>query len=224
MTHRIKQLHPFIAAFMRNPEAPRSGSPPRNILIPSSFDQPRAAEIHNQKQPPPILNQADPRSGRPPQKQPPSICNPAAPRSGSAPHNSSIFSSSIEQPRAAGAPPKQPPSICNPAAPRSGSAPHKQHLLFLYRAAPRSGRSPQSSLLQVSIKQLRAAGYPSEAAFFHLKSNSPAQRELPQKQLPPTLNPAVSRSGSTPHKQHLPVLYRAAPRSGSSPRSSLLPP
>ena len=74
-------------------------------------------------------------------------------------------------------------------------------------------------------------------------SSSPAQRELPPKQPPPSLYRAAPRSGSSPQisllplaslssspaqrklppKQSPPSLYRAAPRSGRSPQSSLLP-
>ena len=67
-----------------------------------------------------------------------------------------------------------------------------------------AGPPSRSSLLPLSIEQPRAAGAPPEAASSLSQSSSPAQRELPQKQPPPSLN-------------------RAAPRSGSSPRSSLLP-
>ena len=92
-------------------------------------------------------------------------------------------------------------------------------------------------------QQPRAAGAPPEVASSLPLSSSPAQRELPQKQPPPSVyGAAAPRSGSSPRsslfspsidslaqrelpqKQPPPSLNRAAPRSGSSPRSSLLPP
>ena len=154
--------------------APRSGSSLKCSLLQISIKPPRAAGD------PPETESSLPLSSSPaqrelPQMQPPPIINQAAPRSGRPPRNS-LLPPSTEQPRAAGAPPeaasslplssspaqretlqKQPPSICNPAAPRSGSPPHKQHLLFLYRAAPRSGSSPKSSLLLPLDMQPRAA-------------------------------------------------------------------
>ena len=76
---------------------------------------------------------------------------------------------------------------------------------LLLQEAPRSGRSLRVSLLLPSIWQPRAAGAPPErASFLHL-TGSPAQRELPKNEPPPSL-------------------LREAPRSGSSPRKGLLPP
>ena len=122
-----------------------------------------------------------------PQKEPPPSLYRAAPRSGSSPRKSLLpTSSSIEQPRAAGAPLVRAPP-------------------FLSRAAPRRGSSPRTSLHLPSIEQPRAAGAPLEIASSLPLTGSRAQRELPQKEPPPSL-------------------YRAAPRSGTSPRNSLLPP
>ena len=205
-----------------------------------------------QKQPPPSLNRAAPRSRssprtqkqRPcslspieqpraarelPQKQPLLSVHGAAPRSGSSPR-SSHFSPSTEQPRrAAGAPPEASASSLSQSSssPAQRELPQKQPPLSLYQAAPRSGSSPRSSHFSPSMEQpRRAAGAPpvAPASFLSQSSSSPAQRELPQKQPPPSLNRAAPRSGSSPQKQPLLSVYGAAPRRGSSPRSSFLPP
>ena len=155
----------------------------------------------------------------------------AAPRNGSSPRSSPLLHPPIKQPRAAAAPPeatssvpqssspaqrqlpqKQPPPSLNQAAPYSvpqSSSPAQRQLLqkqpspSLNQAAPRSGSSPRSSLLRPSIKQPRAAAAPPERAYSVPQSSSPAQRQLPQKQPPPSLNQAAPRSGSSPRKSLL---------------------
>ena len=211
------------------------GPPSKSNLLPLSIEQPRAA-------------------GAPPELRSsvlaPSLQSSSPAQRGSSPR-SSLFSPSMEQPRAAGAPPEaatslrprsspaaqrelpqkhQPPPSLNRAAagsPAQRELPQKQPPLSLYQAAPRSGSSPRSSHFSPSMEQpRRAAGAPPEASASSLSqsSSSPAQRELPQKQPPPSLNRAAPRSGSSPQKQPLLSVYGAAPRRGSSPRSSFLPP
>ena len=120
-----------------------------------------------------------------------------------------------------------PPSPCYQAAPHSGSSPSIYlPRSSLDRAAPCSGSSPICSLVRPPIKQPRAAeapvpmccllhppieqpraaGAPLFATSSLLRSSSPAQRELPHLQPPPS-----------PHD-------RAALRSGSSPNCCLVPP
>ena len=71
------------------------------------------------------------------------------------------------------------------------------------QAAPRSGSSPRCSPLHPPIKQPRAVAAQLDAAPSVPQSSSPAQRQLPQIQPPPSLNPAVPRSGSSPRKSPL---------------------
>ena len=241
--------------------APRNGSSPRSSpLLHPPIKQPRAAGAPPeatssvpqssspaqrqlpQKQPPPSLNQAAPRSGsfprksllRPSIKQPPTpYLNQAAPRSGSSPRKS-LPRPSIKQPSAAAAPPEAASSVPQLSSPAQRELPQKEPTPSLNRAAPRSGGSPRSSpLLHPPIKQPRAAAAPPEAASSVPQSSSPAQRELPQKEPPPSLNQAapysVPQSSSPaqqeiPQKEPTPSPNQAAPRSGSSPRSSLLRP
>ena len=73
--------------------------------------------------------------------------------------------------------------------------------------------------------QPRAAGAPPEAASSLPLSSSPAQRELPEKQGPPSISPAAPHSGISLRNRLLPPsINPAAPRSGSSPKNKLLPP
>ena len=75
-----------------------------------------------------------------------------------------------------------------------------------------------------SIQQPRAAGAPPETASSLHQSCSPAQRELPEKQAPPSINPAAPRSGNSLRNRLLPPsINPAAPRSGGSSRNRLLP-
>ena len=190
---------------MRNPAAPRSGSPPRNSHISSSFDQPHAAGDPSEAASFHWQSSSPTQWEGPPQAASslPLSSSGAASRSGSSP-KSSIFSSSIEQPRAAGAPPEAASSLPLSSSPAQRELPQKQYLLFLYRAAPRSGSSSRSSIFSSSIEQPRAAGAPPEAASSFPLSSSPAQRELPQKQPPPSLNYAVMCGRSPPRCSLLP--------------------
>ena len=142
-----------------------------NIFLPS-IEQPRAAGA-----PPPP----------PPETSPFSPLS-SSPRSGSSSRNIN-FLSSIGQPRAAGAPPnKQPPPSIYRAAPRSGIFPQSSLLpLSIEQPCAAGAPPPQSSLLPLSTEQPRAAGAPPKAASSLYLPSSPAQRELPPKQPPPSL-------------------------------------
>ena len=88
-----------------------------------------------------------------PQKEPPPSLHQAAPRSGSSLRRSPLFRPPFEQPRAAAAPPEA-------ASPVPQSSSHAQRQLFqnephpsLNQAATRSGSSSRTSLLRPSIEQ-----------------------------------------------------------------------
>ena len=220
---------------LSNRAAPRSaGAPPEAASSLRPWSSPAAQrELPQKHQPPPSLNRAAAlRSGSSPRSShfSPSMEQPRRAAGAPPEASASSLSQSSSSPAQRELPQKQPhPSLNRAAAPRSGSSPQKQPLLSVYGAAPRRGSSPRRSFLPPSISSMEqplAAGAPPEAAsslygaapcsgsspkssLFSPSidlSSSPAQRELPQKQPPPSLNRA------------------AALRSGSSPRSSLFSP
>ena len=220
-----------------NPAAPRSESSPRNSLLSPSIQQPRAAgappetasSLHQssspaqrelpQKQPPLSINTAAPAQRELPQKQPPLSINTAAPRSGSSPRDS-LLSPSIQQPRAAGAPPETGSFLHQSSSPAQRELPQRQPPLSINPAAPRSGSSPRNSLLSPSIQQPRAAGAPPETASSLHQSSSPAQRELPQKQAPSSINQAAPRSGSSPRNELLSPSIQQPRAAGAPPETA----
>ena len=174
-----------------------------------------------------------PQSGSPAQRELPAMHQPtpslyrAATRSGSS-FQIRLLPLSIEKPRAAGAPPNAVAFFASlyRAARRSWSSPQCSSLLRLsLSSSPVQRELPQIGLLPLSIEQPRAAGASPESASSLPQSDSPAQRELPPNQPPPSLNRAASRSGSPPPPKSslLPPSIGQAPRSGSSPQCSLLP-
>ena len=180
-----------------------------------------------QKQPPPSLNRAAPRSGSSPrtQKQRPCSLSPiaqpraarelpqkqpllysvhgAAPRSGSSPR-SSHFSPSTEQPRrAAGArPPEASASSLSQSSssPAQRELPQKQPLLSVHGAArpPRSGSSPRSiSLLPLSIEQQPCAAGAPPEAASSLSQSSSPA----QRELPPEAASSLRLLSSSAHRE-----------------------
>ena len=156
------------------------------------------------------------------------------------PTTASSLPPSCIQPRAVAAPPERAsslPLLSSPTQrelthiesflPRSGSSVPQKELppSLIESFLPRSGSSPRNSLLPPSIIQPRAAAAPPERAYSSLnQSISPAQRQLHQKQPPPSFNRSAPRSGSSARKIFLPPPIEQPRAAGAPPeRASSIP-
>ena len=188
-----------------------------------------------------------------PQKEPhhhPSLYR-AAPCSGSSPCKSLLISSN-RQPRAvAGAPapvrasflplpssPAQreiprknsrksliPPPPSSPPVQPARELPKKESPPYLNRAAPRSGRSLRHSLLPSNGQPHHAAGAPPERASFRpaLTGSAPRQRELSQKEPPPSLDREQPRAAGGPPERVSSLPQSSSPAQREPPQKEPLP-